>query len=84
MQNQVVTISAQIPTKLDKELNKLCQAEERSKSFYIKKALEQYLEEKLQDMADYQEAKKLYEEFKKSGEKAIPYEEVFKKTKTKK
>ncbi len=84
MSNQVVTISAQIPAELDQELTKLCEAEERSKSFHIKKALESYLEEKLQDIADYHEAKKLYEEFKKSGEKAIPYEEVFKKTKQKK
>ncbi len=79
MQNQVVTISAQIPNKLDKELTKLCEAEERSKSFFIKKALEQYLEEKKQDLADYQQAKILFEEFKKSGEKGISYEEVFKK-----
>lgn len=79
MKNQVVTISAQIPSELDKDLNELCQLEERSKSFYIKKALEQYLAEKRQDLADYHEAKKLYEEFKKSGEKAIPYEEVFAK-----
>lgn len=77
MQNQVVTISAQIPSDLDKDLTELCELEERSKSFYIKKALEKYLAEKRQDLADYHEAKKLYEEFKKSGEKAIPYEEVF-------
>lgn len=81
MKDSVVTISAQIPSKLDKELSKLCETEERSKSFYIKKALEQYLEEKKQDIADYHEAKKLYEEFKKSGEKGIPYSEIKKKYK---
>lgn len=78
---QVVTISAQIPANLDKDLTRICEIEERSKSFYIKKALEKYLAEKLQDIADYHEAKKLYEEFKKSGKKAIPYDKIKKKYK---
>ena len=81
MANQVVTISAQIPSNFDKDLTKICELEERSKSFYIKKALEKYLAEKRQDLADYHEAKKLYEEFKKSGEKAIPYSKIKKKYK---
>jgi RHH-type rel operon transcriptional repressor/antitoxin RelB len=76
MKNQLVTISAQIPASLDKDLAKICESEERSKSYFIKKALENFLEEKLQDIEDYHEAKKLYEEFKKSGEKAIPYSQI--------
>ncbi len=79
MKDSVVTISAQIPSDLDKDLTEICQLEERSKSFYIKKALEKYLAEKRQDLADYHHAKKLWEEFKSSGEKGIPYEEVFAK-----
>ncbi|NBV06435.1 MAG: ribbon-helix-helix protein, CopG family [Proteobacteria bacterium] len=81
MQNQLVTISAQIPASLDKDLTKICESEERSKSYFIKKALEKYLAEKLQDIKDYHEAKKLYEEFKNSGEKAIPYSQIKKKYK---
>ena len=81
MQTEVVTISAQIPKKLDKNLTKICELEERSKSYFIKKALEKLLAERLQDLADYEEAKKLYEEFKKSGEKAIPYDKIKKKYK---
>jgi RHH-type rel operon transcriptional repressor/antitoxin RelB len=81
MKSQFVTISAQIPASLDKDLTKICESEERSKSYFIKKALENFLEEKLQDIEDYHEAKKLYEEFKKSGEKAIPYSQIKKKYK---
>ena len=39
-ENKVVTISAQIPADLEKSLIKLCEFEERSKSYFIKKALE--------------------------------------------
>jgi predicted DNA-binding protein len=42
-ENKVVTISAQIPADLEKALMKLCDKEERSKSYYIKKALEKLL-----------------------------------------
>jgi len=81
MQQQTVTISAQIPSQLDKGLTMICEMEERSKSYFIKKALEKLLAEKLEDIEDYEEAKKAYDKFKKSGEKAISYEEVFKKLK---
>lgn len=49
-ENKVVTISAQIPAELEKELMRLCQNEERSKSYYIKKALEKLLQEKIKDL----------------------------------
>jgi len=81
MKNNIVTISAQIPSSLAKELGEICELEDRSKSYYVKKALEKYLAEKRQDIEDYHEAKKLYEEFKKSGEKAIPYSQIKKKYK---
>jgi predicted DNA-binding protein len=81
MQDTLVTISAQIPSSLDRDLGIICQQEERSKSYFIKKALEKLLKEKLEDLEDYNEAKKAYEEFKKSGKKAIPYEKVFSKLK---
>lgn len=45
-ENKVVTISAQIPAELEKELIKLCESEERSKSYFIKKALEKLIQEK--------------------------------------
>jgi len=48
-ENKVVTISAQIPAELEKLLIKLCESEERSKSYYIKKALEKLINERLKD-----------------------------------
>lgn len=50
-ENKVVTISAQIPADLEKLLIKLCESEERSKSYYIKKALEKLISERLKDPA---------------------------------
>jgi RHH-type rel operon transcriptional repressor/antitoxin RelB len=72
----VVTISAQIPAWLEEDLIKVCKIEERSKSYLVKKALEKFLEEKLKDIEGYNNAKKAYEEFKKSGEKVIPYDQI--------
>jgi len=48
-ENKVVTISAQIPAELEKLLIKLCESEERSKSYYIKKALEKLIGDRLKD-----------------------------------
>lgn len=83
MQDTIVTISAQIPSSLDRDLGIICQIEERSKSYFIKKALEKLLKEKLEDLEDYNAAKKAYEEFKKSGKKGIPYDKIRAKYKLK-
>ncbi len=48
-ENKVVTISAKLPAELEKLLIKLCESEERSKSYYIKKALEKLINERLKD-----------------------------------
>ena len=81
MQDHVITISAQIPSHLDKGLTRICEIEERSKSYFIKKAIEMLLKEKLEDLEEYEEDKKAYEKFKKSKQKTIPYEKVFKNLK---
>jgi predicted DNA-binding protein len=47
--NKVVTISAQIPADLSEMLDNLCKTNERSKSFYIKKALEKFILEIVDD-----------------------------------
>lgn len=78
---QTVNISANIPLELSKKLEKVATIEERAKSFYIRKALEQYLSQRLEDIEDYNDAKKAYDEFIASGEEAIPYEEIRKKYK---
>ena len=51
-ENKVVTISAQIPADLEKSLIKLCEFEERSKSYFIKKALEKLIQEKMNEVAN--------------------------------
>ena len=49
-ENKVVTISAQIPAELEKTLIKLCESEERSKSYFIKKALEKLIQERFKEV----------------------------------
>lgn len=50
MSDKIVTISAQIPTWLDQDLTRICKREERSKSFFIKKALENFLKAKSEEL----------------------------------
>ena len=71
-----VNISAHISKELSDKLEKVSRFEERAKSYYIKKALEQFLEQRLEDIEDYYDAKKALEEFKASGEEATSWEDV--------
>ncbi len=75
------SVSANIPIELGEMLDKVSRAEERSKSYYIKKGLEQLLLDRLEDLEDYEDAKKAYEEFIASGEKTISFEDVFRDVK---
>ena len=74
-----VSISAQISAELGEMLSRISRAEERSKSYYIKKGLELFLMSKLEDIEDYEEADRSYREFIASGEKLIPFSEIEKK-----
>jgi len=47
MEKKLVTISAQIPSDLLKALQALCEKYERSKSYFIRKAIEYFLENDL-------------------------------------
>ncbi|SHN91945.1 hypothetical protein BHECKSOX_2445 [Bathymodiolus heckerae thiotrophic gill symbiont] len=71
-----VSVSANIPVELGVMLDKVSRAEERSKSYYIKKGLEQLLTDRLEDLEDYQDAKQAHDEFLASGEKAVPFEDM--------
>ena len=70
------SISANIPKSLSKVLDRVAAAEERSKSYYIKKGLELILKDRLEDLEDYEDAKQAYDAFVVSGEKGIPFEEM--------
>ncbi|MEL6748905.1 MAG: hypothetical protein AAFO09_01270 [Pseudomonadota bacterium] len=81
MSTKSISISANIPVELGEMLDRVSRAEERSKSYYIKKGLEQLLRDRLEDLEDYQDAKQAYDEFVASGEKAVPFDEVFRNVK---
>lgn len=74
-----VTISVRIPEDLGEMLSRISRAEERPKSYYIRKSLELFLMSKLEDIEDYEEADRFYREFIASGEKLIPFSEIKKK-----
>jgi len=71
-----ISVAANIPVELGAMLDKVSRAEERSKSYYIKKGLEQLLTDRLEDIEDYQDAKQAHDEFVASGEKAVPFEDM--------
>lgn len=71
-----VGVSAQISAELGEILDRVSKAEERSKSYYVRKGLELFLMGKLEDMEDYEEGVRAYEEFLASGEETIPLSEM--------
>ena len=74
--SEMVNISAQIPAEIAEILGKVSKAEERSKSYYVRKGLELFLMAKLEDLEDYEEAAKAYKEFVASGEKTVSFSEL--------
>ncbi len=64
--------SVQLSDDLSKRLNFLAKSTERTKSYFIREALEKSLE----DIEDAYLAEKEYEKFLISGQKSIPIEEV--------
>ena len=74
--SEMVNISAQIPAEIAEILGKVSKAEERSKSYYIRKGLELFLMSKLEDLEDYEEVAKAYKELMASGEKTVSFSEL--------
>jgi len=70
----MTTLTVRIPDDLDKKISLFCKAEDRSKSWLIKKALQ----EKLQDWIDLQIAKKGSAQYDKNPGIAISHEELLK------
>ncbi len=69
------THTVRLPDDVANRLQILAKATKRTKSHFIREALERSLE----DLEDAYLAETAYEEFLKSGEKAIPLEEVERK-----
>ncbi len=65
-------LSVRLPESLENRLNALAKATKRPKSFYVREALER----SIKDIEDAYLAEAAYEDFLKSGEKAIPLIEV--------
>ena len=74
--SDMVNISAQIPAEIAEILGKVSKAEERSKSYYVRKGLELFLMARLEDLEDYEDAAKAYKEFLTSGEKTVSFFEL--------
>lgn len=68
-------MTVRLPENMDKRLSQLAKETHRSKSYYVKQALEEFLEER----EDYLLALAAMERFEKGEEKAIPFEEILKK-----
>ena len=81
MNAEYVSVSANVSAEIGEMLDRVSKAEERSKSYYIKKGLEIFLKDRLEDLEDYEEAKKAHEIFMASGEEAVPLEDVFRDVK---
>ncbi len=67
-------LTVRLPAEMEQRLTALAKATQRSKSFYVREALER----SLADMEDVYFAETTYKQFKAGGKKAIPLEEVMK------
>ena len=65
-------LTIRLPEEMEARLSVLADTTKRSKSFYVREALERSLE----DIEDAYLAEAALERFRASGEKAIPLEEV--------
>jgi RHH-type rel operon transcriptional repressor/antitoxin RelB len=70
-----MTTAVRLPEALEKRLDALAARTHHSKSYYLRCALEQFLE----DREDYFLAAARLEDYKKNGEKGIPFEDIVKK-----
>lgn len=71
-----VGVYARISADLGEILAKVSKAEERPKSYYVRKGLELFLMKKLEDIEDYEKGMHAYEEFLASGEEKISLSEI--------
>lgn len=67
-------LAVRLPKDLESRLNRLALSADRSKSYYVKKALEKFLEEE----EEKQIALKAYEAYVKSGKRVHSFEDVMK------
>lgn len=73
-----INVSAHIDNDLATKLEKVCEFEGRSKTYYIKQGLSLILDQKFQDIQDMILAQKTLAKVKKTKENFVSFEEVFK------
>ena len=76
MQSKKKTVTAQLPKELFERLDALAKAESRSKSYYIQKGVEEFLNGAQSDIEDAFEAQKRYKAFLSKGEKGKTLKEM--------
>jgi predicted DNA-binding protein len=67
-------LTVRVPDELDKIINQFCKEEDRTKSWLVKKAIQ----EKLEDWNDCRAGVKALKEHKKTGQKTYSIEEIAK------
>jgi RHH-type transcriptional regulator, rel operon repressor / antitoxin RelB len=68
-------MTIRLPEKMEKRLSKLAKETHRTKSYYVKRAIEEFLD----DQEDYLLALAVMERVERGEEKTIPFEEILKK-----
>jgi RHH-type rel operon transcriptional repressor/antitoxin RelB len=68
-------LSVRLSKSLEAKLDALAERTHRAKSYYVKKALTEYLE----NQEEYEIAAAAYKEYLESGKKSISFEELMKK-----
>ena len=72
------TITARIPDELNNALTEVAKQTERSRSYIILKAIQNYVLELQEDIEDYNDAMEAIARI-EDGEETIPFEEVIRK-----
>jgi RHH-type rel operon transcriptional repressor/antitoxin RelB len=67
-------MTIRLPEELEKRLNKLAKETHRTKSYYVKRAIEEFLE----DQEDYLIALMRMERIEKGEDQALPFENLIK------
>ncbi len=68
-------LTVRLSKEMDLQLSRLAERTHRAKSFYVKKAIQKFLDEE----AEHEWAAVVYKDFLDSGEKTISHEEFLKK-----
>jgi predicted DNA-binding protein len=76
MSTQIATISCTITSELNKKLNFMASIEERSKSYYVKKALQEFLNERLENALLAEIGYSAYQQYLDARKKGVDYDDM--------